>query len=138
MRAANAKPSAPIHWEPGAEQATMLGEVIPLREALTGPDGATGVVCSNDLGAIALLEFADRHGLGVPEQLSIVGFDDVHLAGLARIGLTTIRQPIDEIARLGVETLLARMRGELTGPPRHETLRPALVVRSSTGPPRRE
>src|SRR5581483_8370291 len=115
MRAANAKPSAPIHWEPGAEQATMLGEVIPLREALTGPDGATGAVCSNDLGAIALLEFADRHGLGVPEQLSIVGFDDVHLAGLARIGLTTIRQPIDEIARLGVETLLARMRGELTG-----------------------
>ncbi len=65
-----------------------------------------------------------------------MGFDDVHLAGLARISLTTISQPFDQIALIGVETLLGRLRGSATGPPRHEVLEPSLVVRESTGPPR--
>jgi LacI family transcriptional regulator len=94
------------------------------------------VFCSNDLGAIGLLEFADRHGIDVPGELSIVGFDNVQLAGLARISLTTVSQPFDDIARMGVDAVLGRLRGSVTGPFRHEVVKPALVVRSSTARPR--
>jgi LacI family transcriptional regulator len=71
----------------------------------------------------------------VPGDLSVVGFDDVHLASLARISLTTVRQPLDEIARTAVDTVLGRLGGDVTGPPRHIQLTPSLVVRTSTAPP---
>jgi DNA-binding LacI/PurR family transcriptional regulator len=129
-------PAAPaIHWEPGRERATIRGRETSLRDELGGPGGATAVFCSNDIAAIALLEYADRHGIRVPEDLSVVGFDDVHLASLARISLTTVRQPLDEIAGTAVDTVLGRLAGDVTGPPRHIQVTPSLVVRTSTAPP---
>jgi len=95
----------------------------------------TAVFSSNDYGAIELLECADRLGVRVPEELSIVGFDDVVMAGLARISLTTIRQPKPELANVAVEIIAARVRGELEGPPQRKTLDLELVVRGSTAPP---
>lgn len=135
LRAAGARHLPPIHWEPGSERARMRGREVALRDQLGGADGATAVFCSNDIGAIAMLEYADRHGIRVPEDLSVVGFDDVHLASLARISLTTVRQPLDEIATEAVELVLARLDGSLEGPPRHVRVSPSLVVRSSTAPP---
>jgi DNA-binding LacI/PurR family transcriptional regulator len=137
LRAAGAPAGPPIHWEPGGERATIKGREASLRDELGGPDGATAVFCSNDIGAIALLEYADRHDIRIPGDLSVVGFDDVHLASLARISLTTVRQPLDEIARVAVETVLGRMAGGVTGPPRHVQVSPSLVVRTSTAPPAR-
>jgi LacI family transcriptional regulator len=95
----------------------------------------TAVFSSNDYGAIELLECADRLGVRVPEDLSVVGFDDVVMAGLARINLTTVRQPQPELASLAVEIMAARVEGELDGPPQRKTLRLDLVVRGSTAPP---
>jgi LacI family transcriptional regulator len=95
----------------------------------------TAVFSSNDYGAIELLECADRLGVRVPEDLSVVGFDDVVMAGLARINLTTIRQPQPELADLAIEIMAARVEGELEGPPQRKTLRLDLVVRGSTAPP---
>ena len=95
----------------------------------------TAVFSSNDYGAIELLECADRLGVRVPEELSIVGFDDVVMAGLARISLTTIRQPKPELANVAVEIIAARVQGELEGPPQRKTLDLELVVRGSTAPP---
>ncbi|HEX8854176.1 MAG TPA: LacI family DNA-binding transcriptional regulator [Thermoleophilaceae bacterium] len=132
MRGAGVDPAPPIHWGPGSEEATVKGADLSLLDQLRD---TTAVFCSNDIGAIAVLEYADRHGLRVPEDLSVVGFDDVHLASLARISLTTIRQPFDDIARIAVDTLLGRLSGTLEGPPRHTQLAPALVVRSSTAAP---
>jgi DNA-binding LacI/PurR family transcriptional regulator len=95
----------------------------------------TAVFSSNDYGAIELLECADRLGVRVPQDLSVVGFDDVVMAGLARINLTTVRQPQPELASLAVEIMAARVEGELDGPPQRKTLRLDLVVRGSTAPP---
>jgi DNA-binding LacI/PurR family transcriptional regulator len=136
MRASGAQALPPLNWEPGSHDAIVKGRRVALVDQLAGPNGTTAVFCSNDLGAIALLDFADHHGLRVAEDLSIVGFDNVALSGLARISLTTIGQPFDAIAQRGIEMLRARLDGSMTGVPRHELMTPALVVRHSTGPPR--
>lgn len=106
-----------------------LERVFALREA------PTAFFCTNDLVAINLIETLEELGLSVPADVSVAGFDDIAVAGLGRVSLTTIAQPRGELARLGVEQLLARIeRG--TGPPlRQVRLEAPLVVRSSTGPP---
>ena len=81
--------------------------------------------------AIDLIEAVEDIGLRVPEDVSVVGFDDIALAGLARVSLTTIWQPRDQLARLGVDLLLDRVRGH-THPLRHIRLKPKLVRRGST------
>ena len=115
------------------------GKRASLQEILVDRDGPTAVFVSNDLGAIALQEFIDLHGLRVPDDVSLIGFDNVSLAGLARISLTTVAQPLDELARLGVERLVERIeRGERLGRqarPRVLTVPVEVVVRRSTGPP---
>ena len=77
-------------------------------------------------------ELADRYHLSVPGDLSIVGFDDIAMSGLARIALTTVAQPREELARLGIETLVARIEGKLTAPPQTTLVGVELVKRMST------
>jgi LacI family transcriptional regulator len=126
-----------VRWEPGSEHARIGRRDDGLLTLFTGPSAVTAAFCSNDLAAIALLDFADRHGLSVPGDLSVVGFDNVSLAGLGRISLTTVAQPLDELARVGIETLLGRIDGDLTGNPISLERPVRLVERGSTGPPRR-
>jgi LacI family transcriptional regulator len=121
-----------ISWSPPADQATVDGLDRPLLEVFTGPDRATAVFASNDVAAIALQEFADRVGYRVPEDISIVGFDDVPMAGLARIGLTTVAQPRDELARLGIAGIADRIERKVKGPPRTTLVNVNLVTRRST------
>ena len=82
------------------------------------------------------LDVADRLGVNVPDDLSVVGFDDVLMAGLSRINLTTVAQPQEELARQSLALLAARMQGELTGDPVRRTVELELVVRGSTAVPR--
>lgn len=124
-----------ISWSPPADHALLDGVERPLLEAFSGDGGATAVFASNDVAAIALQEFADRVNLKVPGDLSIVGFDDVPMAGLARIGLTTVAQPRDELARLGIATIAGRIDRKLKGPPRTTLVDVRLVARRSTAPP---
>jgi LacI family transcriptional regulator len=76
--------------------------------------------------------------VSVPDDLSVVGFDNVPMAGLSRINLTTVAQPQEELARLSMATLAARLQGELTGDPVRRTVELELVVRGSTAAPRIE
>jgi LacI family transcriptional regulator len=92
------------------------------------------VFASNDVAAIALQEFADRVRFRVPEDISIVGFDDVPMAGLARIALTTVAQPRDELARLGIAGVADRIERSAKGPPRTTLVDVKLVTRRSTAP----
>lgn len=124
-----------VRWEPGSEHVRVGRREQPLRALFEGDERITAAFCSNDLAAIALMDFADRHGLDVPGDLSVVGFDNVSLAGLGRISLTTVAQPLEELARLGIETLVARIDGDLADEPVHLTRELSLVVRRSTGPP---
>ncbi len=96
--------------------------------------GATGVVCASDVLALGVIRGARRDGYRVPEDVSVVGFDDSPLMACTDPPLTTVRQPIDAMARGAVTTLLSLVSG--TPVSTQELLfAPELVVRGSTGPP---
>ena len=70
----------------------------------------------------------------MPGDASVVGFDNIALAGLARVSLTTVAQPRDALAELGASILLERIESGNLLPPRRLRLTPELVVRGSTAP----
>jgi LacI family transcriptional regulator len=105
----------------------------PARQLLTRDDRPTAVFAANDLSALATLETADELGLRVPEDLSVVGFDNIPESALAKPPLTTVEQPIRQMGYRAIETLIALIRGE-DPESMHVTLATSLVVRQSTGP----
>ncbi|MDB4915217.1 MAG: regulatory protein GntR [Gemmatimonadetes bacterium] len=87
--------------------------------------------CFNDLGALGLEDGLLDAGIKVPGDIAIVGLDDIELAKRARVPLTTVRQPVDEIGARSVDSILARLRGERH--PVRQLLPAELIVRSSSG-----
>lgn len=104
-----------------------------VRRLLDGEHPPTAVFAANDLVACGVLEAARQTGLVVPDQLSIVGFDDTMLASVAAPPLTTIRQPLLEMGSLAVRTCVSALQGTPTLAP-HVQLATTLVVRGSTAP----
>jgi LacI family transcriptional regulator len=105
-------------------------ELFDLREP------PTAVFAFNDLLAIGVIKAAGSRGLRVPEDVSVVGFDDLEFCTIVTPALTTVRQPLAEMGRTAVSMLvrlLERKRFETL----HVQLGTRLVVRDSTGPPRR-
>lgn len=102
-------------------------------ELLAIDDPPTAIFACNDLMAVGVISAARELGLRVPEDLSVAGFDDVHLASFANPPLTTIAQPKYEMGVLATRLLLERMQDHDT-PPRHELLSTRLVIRQSTAP----
>lgn len=96
-------------------------------------DPPTAIFAGSDLQAFGVFEAARQRGLRVPEDLSVVGFDDLPLARSAWPPLTTVRQPLQEMAALATRTVLAMGRGELPESRRVE-LATELIVRESTAP----
>ena len=92
----------------------------------------TALICANDLIALAAQSSLARHGVRTPDDISVVGYDDIDHAQLAEVPLTTIRQPMYELGNRAARMLLEP--GD--GTPQNETLMPSLVVRASTAPPR--
>jgi len=103
------------------------------RQLLGMADRPTAIFAANDLMALETLAVANELGIRVPEDLSLVGFDNVPDAVMAEPSLTTINQPIQEMGRLSIEILLQLMAGEEPDE-LHVTLPTQLVVRQSTGP----
>ncbi len=91
----------------------------------------TAIFACNDLMAIGAMAAARDAGLNVPEDISVVGFDDIHLAGYLNPPLTTIAQPMAELGRGAVELLLERLL-DRSLPPRRVMLRNRLVIRRTT------
>ncbi|RJK96016.1 LacI family DNA-binding transcriptional regulator [Vallicoccus soli] len=104
-------------------------------ELLDLADPPTAVFASSDQMAFGVYEAVRRRGLRVPEDVSVVGFDDLALAAWASPPLTTVRQPLAEMGALAARTVLGLARGEQADNPRVE-LATELVVRESTAPPR--
>lgn len=107
------------------------------REMLDSGDLPTAVVAANDRCAIGVLDVFVRAGVRVPEDVSLVGYDDTDLAGLAHVGLTTVSQDAAAQAREAVGALVERLDEDRTEP-REIVLPPRLVPRSSTNAPRAE
>ncbi|MFL5644994.1 MAG: LacI family DNA-binding transcriptional regulator [Chloroflexota bacterium] len=106
------------------------------RALLRRPDRPTAVIAGNDLQALGVYQAAREARLHIPEDLSVVGFDDLPVARWVGPPLTTIRQPLYEMAVAAAELVLAVARGEQAVQMRVE-LATELVVRESTAPPTR-
>jgi LacI family transcriptional regulator len=131
--------TAGIPLDPALE-VEAVPEIFPGRDAaaslLDVPDRPTAIFAFNDNIAIGAIQAARARGLRVPEDLSVVGFDDVESATIVTPTLTTVRQPLAEMGRTAVSLLnrlLERQRFETL----HLELATRLVVRESTAPPAR-
>jgi len=95
----------------------------------------TAVLCSDDMMALGALQAAAHANVRVPDDVSVVGFDDLDVAHFTVPALTTVRQPVDEIAVRASGAMMALLADKpATGQPREILLQPELVVRHSTGP----
>ncbi len=95
--------------------------------------GVTAIVCGSDLMALGAIRTIRQRGLRVPEDVSVVGYDDSRLIAFTDPPLTTVRQAVSAMGTAAVQALIDGING--TPAPRDEfVFRPELVVRSSTGP----
>jgi DNA-binding LacI/PurR family transcriptional regulator len=94
----------------------------------------TAVFAANDAMALGLLRALQQHGRRVPEDVSVVGFDDVPEAEYLWPALTTVNQELDRLGQLAVDLTLRALRGEES--PTERLLTPTLLVRESTAAPR--
>lgn len=103
------------------------------RQLLTGRNVPTAIACGNDVLAYGVMLEAERKGLKVPSDLSVVGFDDLEWSRHLRPALTTLHVPTDLTWKGAGEYILARLDGHKV--PTHYEVDYALVIRESTAPP---
>ncbi|MGS2641246.1 substrate-binding domain-containing protein [Streptosporangium sp. LJ11] len=115
----------PFHYQEGVAGGAALFDL---------PEPPTAIFTGCDDIALGVLEAARARGLRVPEDLSIVGFDDTQVARMASPPLTTVRQPLREMGGVAVRTALRLAAGERVDS-HHVELATELVVRGSTAPP---
>jgi DNA-binding LacI/PurR family transcriptional regulator len=93
--------------------------------------GCTAVFCYNDMVAIGVLIACQERGIAVPQELSVVGFDDISTASYVTPALTTIQQPKRELGQQAAEVMLDLLNNR---PGKNHVLQPTLVARASTAP----
>jgi len=113
---------------------TVAHGLAAARALLDLPEPPTAIVAFNDKVAIGAMEAAAERGLRIPGDLSVVGFDDLELSRVVIPRLTTVRQPLEEMARMGAELLL-RLIGGREIDTLHVELATELVIRDSTARP---
>jgi LacI family transcriptional regulator len=96
------------------------------------PDRPTAIFSANDQGAFGVIAAAREAGLRVPDDISVIGFDDIPMAEQFHPSLTTVRQPFQQMASSAVNTLLAQIAG-IDAASQRITFPAELVVRNSTG-----
>uniref|UniRef100_UPI0013E3F2D5 substrate-binding domain-containing protein n=1 Tax=Microbacterium sp. CPCC 204701 TaxID=2493084 RepID=UPI0013E3F2D5 len=106
-----------------------FGEQLARRAPGDRPDG---LVVSNDHLAIGLVHGLVSRGVRVPEDVAVVGYDDIEFAAIAAVPLTSVRQPAREMGRTAADMLLARIGGTAVPELANVVYRPELVVREST------
>jgi DNA-binding LacI/PurR family transcriptional regulator len=125
MAAAGLVPVATVDGEYSRERAAQVA-----RELCGGPDRPDAIFVGNDHMAFGVMdELVHRLGLRVPDDVSVVGYDDVPMAAWPVYDLTTIRQPVERMVTATVETLLGQIEGDVE--PRHFRIDGPLVVRRS-------
>ena len=107
---------------------------IAIQKLLDGNSPPTAVLAANDEMAMGAMDAAQNRSLRVPEDLAVIGFDDIQMSALTRPSLTTVRQPMQLLGEAAVTLLFDRLQNsnEL---PRHEVLDTELVIRRSCGCP---
>jgi DNA-binding LacI/PurR family transcriptional regulator len=97
----------------------------------------TAIFAFNDISAIGAIRALRESGLQVPEDVSVVGFDDIQSAAYQNPGLTTVRQPLRKMGTIAAETVLRRMGSDSARPITKQIIvAPELIVRETTCSPR--
>ncbi len=109
------------------------GEIV-VRRLLDQDDPPTAIFAYNDVTAIGVWMELEKQGLRVPDDVSLVGFDDIPMASLIRNGLTTVALPHYEYGRTAAEFLLRRIAERSGSSGRSVTMQPELIIRGSTRP----
>jgi len=108
-----------------------VGRILAARRPKDRPDA---LFCANDLLALGILKELQLHGIAVPRDIALVGFDDLVWAEAAAVPLTSIRQPRALLGRIAVSMLIAEIDEGTEHVHRHQMLEPELIVRDSTVP----
>ena len=106
----------------------------PMQALLERTREFTAVFCFNDIAAIGAIRALKDAGLRVPDDVSVVGFDDIQSAAYSTPSLTTVRQPLREMGKRGAQILLDRIANRESKYPSEIVMATELVVRESTGP----
>jgi LacI family transcriptional regulator len=123
-----------LHPEFVAEGAYTFESGVSCGNLLLGrAERPTAIFCANDEMAAGLLQAARRTGIQVPQDLSVVGFDDFQIATQVWPPLTTVHSPIRNVGLLAAQRLFAGVQDGAAPPSGSESLMPTLVVRESTG-----
>jgi LacI family transcriptional regulator len=118
---------------------TLEGGVAAMERLIEQKERPTALLCSNDMTAIGVMHTAWRAGLNVPRDLSVVGFDDIHLAAMMMPPLTTIQMSRYDLARAAFGALRGFVEEPEAQAGRQEIVIPTeLIVRESTGAPARK
>ncbi|MHB8636220.1 MAG: LacI family DNA-binding transcriptional regulator [Fimbriimonadaceae bacterium] len=115
---------------------TPMGGFEAGRRMLERTPRPTAIFCANDEMAAGLLQAAYSLGLSVPEDISVIGFDDVPTASLLHPSLTTVRQPLEELGAAALHALIAQINGDDAVP--HIQFKTELIVRKSTTSPKED
>lgn len=99
---------------------------------LARPQPVSAIIAGNDTIAMGVLDAAKRRGVAVPVQLSVISFDDIPFAGSPLLALTTIRQPVEAMARTAARRLVERIRGNRFSPATRDILPVQLIQRETT------
>jgi LacI family transcriptional regulator len=94
----------------------------------------TAILCANDLLALGALQRLHEHGIEVPRDVSVAGFDDIPVAAMTAPSLSTVRLPLRDMGRLGFEAALSALEGVRVQP---QLLPTQVILRDSTAPPAR-
>jgi DNA-binding LacI/PurR family transcriptional regulator len=111
---------------------TEKGGYEAARELLAAAARPTAIIAANDLEAVGVLQAIEEAGRRVPDDISLVGYDNTYLAGLHRFSLTSVDQPRAELGHLALQTLIARI-GNPDAAASRNVITPRLVIRGSTG-----
>jgi LacI family transcriptional regulator len=113
---------------------TMEGGIASMQKLLALTRPPTAVLCSNDMTAIGAMRESYDQGIRIPQDVSVIGFDDIRLAQFVTPPLTTVKMSQTEIARLAFHALLTEVERKAPAPTGSEyTLKTTLVLRDSTG-----
>jgi DNA-binding LacI/PurR family transcriptional regulator len=96
--------------------------------------GADAVFAANDTMAVGLMRAVIERGLRVPDDIAIIGFDDLPIASTIMPALSTVRQPIHDLGVAATELLIGIIDGQITSP-QHIMLPTQLIIRQSSGAP---
>lgn len=107
---------------------------IAAKKLLASSENFTAVFAFNDVSAIGTIRALEEAGLHVPQDVSVLGFDDIYAAAFYNPALTTIRQPLYEMGKLAAQTVLDGLKKSDHSVPKVLNVEPTLIVRNSTAP----